>query len=224
MKYLISLFYLFFLTFSLLAQNTQEKGTVFLGVGIGKSWSFSPTINFNYTVKSKSNLRDGFFAPQWAAKFGYVFANHFAFELNAERFDWYYDDLNSFSNEILYTRIGVFGMDKIFKTSKSKFAISWFLGFSGGPVFSNNSWNKNLIRFKKNDFNGFGATTMLGLRFEFYKRFYLLLKQPGRVIYQSVKGENISLNLTQPYSSTSISFGVFLYERWDESCNTCPKW
>lgn len=205
-------------------QNTQEQGTFFLGGGLGKSWSFSPTINANQSIKQKISLLDDLLAPQLSSKIGYVFANHFAFELNAERFDWYYDDLDSFSNKILYTRLGVLGMDKIFKTNKSKFAISWLLGFSGGPVFSNNRWNKSLIRFQKNDFNGFGVTSMLGLRFEVYKRFYLLIEQTGGVIYQSVKGDNVSLDLFQPYSRTNISFGVFLYERWDESCNTCPKW
>jgi len=214
----------FFLTCNLLAQNTQEEGTVFLGGGLGKSWSHSPTVSLNQTIKSKSVIKDDVFAPQWSAKIGYVFANHYAIELNAERFVWHYDNPNSFSNDMLYVGVGVFGMDKIVKTSKSKFAITGILGLGGGPVFSNNLSYNNLIKFKKNDFNGFGGTGKLGIRVEFYKRIFLLLEEEGGVIYQSVNGENFRVDLTQPFLRTNISLGVFIYERWNESCNTCPKW
>jgi hypothetical protein len=215
--------FLFFLT-NTMAQNTQEEGTVFLGGGIGKSWSFSPSYNFNNTVKTKSSLSDNLFAPQWSSKLGYVFVNHFAIELNAERFGWNYNASFPLSNDVLYTRLGVFGMDKLYKTNKSKFAITWLGGISGGSVFSNNSLNSNIFRFDKNALNGFGATAMAGLRFEFYKRIYLLLEQTGGVIYQSIKGENTSIVLNQSYTRTNLSVGVFIYERWNESCNTCPKW
>lgn len=224
MKPLFLLCSTFFLILNLLAQNTQEEGTVFFGAGLGKSWSISPTFNIDEATKSKSTLIDDLFAPQWSAKIGYVFANHFALELNAERFAWKYDNPNSFSNDILYARLGIFGMDKIFKTNKSKFAITGLLGLSGGPIFSNNFWQNNLIQFQKNDFNGFGGTATIGLRFEFYKRIFLLLEEKGGVIYQSVKGENFRIDLVQPYIRTNLSLGVFIYERWNESCNTCPKW
>lgn len=209
--------------FNLSAQNTQEKGTVFLGGGIGKSFCFSPSID-NQTIKISSSLKDDFFLPQWMAKFGYVFTNHFAFELNADRFHWIYKDVNSLSNDLLYTRIGVFGMDKIFKTKKSKFAATWLLGLGCGPVFSNNKYDSVKTRFQTNDFNGFGGTFQLGIRFEFYKRLFFLVEQTGGLIYQSIKGENVKIELYQPYLRTNFSLGVFIYERWKESCYTCPKW
>ncbi|MEY3496032.1 MAG: hypothetical protein RJA80_254 [Actinomycetota bacterium] len=92
--------------------------------------------------------------------------------MNAERFTWKYDNPNSFSNDLLYARVGFFGMDKIYKTNKSKFAITGLLGLSAGPIFSNNLWYNNLIKFQKNDFNGFGGTGTLGLRIEFFKRIF----------------------------------------------------
>jgi hypothetical protein len=215
--------FVFFFT-NAIAQNTQEEGTVFLGGGIGKSWSFSPTFNFNNGVKTKSSLSDNILAPQWSAKVGYVFANHFAIDFNAERFLWNYNATFPLTNDILYARLGVFGMDKLYKTNKSEFAITGLAGVGGGLVFSNNSLNNNIVRFEKNAFNGFGATANAGLRFEFHKRIYLLLEQTGGIIYQSVKGENTSIDLSQFYLRTNLSIGVFIYERWNESCNTCPKW
>ena len=224
MKSLICVLSLFILTLKLLAQNTQEAGTVFFGAGIGKSWSFSPTINIDQVSKSKSSLSDGLYAPQLSAKIGYVFANHFALELNVERFAWNYNNLNLLYNDILYSRFGVFGMDKIYKTNKSKFAITCLFGLSGGPVFSNNWVNNNLIVFKKNDFNGFGGTANMGLRFEFYKRFFLLFEQSAGIIYQSIRSQNYRIDLNQPNLRTNLTLGIFVYEKWSEDCNTCPKW
>lgn len=220
--FVVSVFVIF-LT-NVIAQNTQEEGTVFIGGGIGKSWSFSPTFNVNHSLKTKSTITDDLISPQWSAKIGYVFANHFAIDLNAERFLWNYNASFPLTNDLLYTRIGVFGMDKLYKTNKSEFAITWLAGVSGGPIFSNNKLNTSTIRFEKNAFNGFGGTLNAGLRFEFHKRIYLLLEQTGGVFYQSVEGENTTIDLYQPYTRTNLSLGVFIYERWNESCNTCPKW
>lgn len=224
MRLLFAVVVVFTSCINAIAQNTQEEGTVFISGGIGKSWAFSPTFNLNQSTKTKSSLVDNFSAPQWSAKIGYVFANHFAVELNAERFQWNYQDNSTLRNDILYTRVGVFGMDKIYKTNKSKFAITWLGGLSGGPVFSNNQIINSNIAFKKNALNGFGGTITLGLRFEFYKRFYALFEQTGGIILQSIKNDNISLEMNQPYMRSNISLGVFIYERWNESCNTCPKW
>jgi hypothetical protein len=224
MKFLFLVFFLFTFISNVFTQNTQEEGTLFFGVGIGKSWTFSPTFNLNQSVKEKSTLIDDWLAPQWSAKIGYVFENHFAFDLNAERFLWQYNGSLPLSNDLLYTRIGLVGMDKIFKTNKSNFAITWLAGLSGGPVFSNNRIENNTILFEKNSFNGFGVTTTASLRFEFKKRVYFLIDQMGGLIYQSVKANNTDIDLSQFYLRTNLSLGIFIYERWNESCNTCPKW
>lgn len=225
MKYLFVVFLCITFISNVFTQNTQEQGTFFLGGGLGKSWSFSPSINVNQSIKEKSSLLDDLFAPQLSAKIGYVFANHFAFDLNAERFLWTYNNLSlPLTNDFLYARFGIFGMDKCFKTSKSKFAITWLLGLSGGPVISNNKLKNSISFFEKNALNGFGTTALVGFRFEFNKRFYILFEQTGGVIYQKVRGNDLILNLTQPYLRTNLSLGVFIFERWKESCNTCPKW
>jgi hypothetical protein len=78
--------------------------------------------------------------------------------------------------------------------------------------------------FEKNALNGFGTSAVVGFRFEFNKRVYILIEQTGGVIYQKVRGNDLILNLTQPYLKTNLSLGVFIFERWKESCNTCPKW
>jgi hypothetical protein len=205
-------------------QNTQEKGTLYIGGGIGKSWSFSPAYNLNQSLKIKSSLSDNFFSPQWSAKVGYVFANHFALELNTERFVWSFNDPFSLKNDVLYSRISFLGMDKCYKTNKSKFAITWLVGLSGGAVFSNNNLNSNTIQFEKNAFNGFGTSLVAALRFEFNKRVYFLAEQIGGYIYQSVRGNGYRIDLNQPYSRTNLLIGVFIFERWNETCNTCPKW
>jgi hypothetical protein len=80
------------------------------------------------------------------------------------------------------------------------------------------------VTLEKNSFNGFGITTLASLRFEFQKRVYFLFEQMGGFIYQSVKGNNINIELSQFYIRSNLSFGIFIYERWNESCNTCPKW
>jgi hypothetical protein len=224
MKFLFVAIGLFIFLTNLKAQNTQEKGTVFLGGGICKLWTFNSTFNFNHSTKTNSTITDDFIAPQWISKIGYVFANHFAIDLNAERFFWNYNSSFPLINDILYTRIGVFGMDKLYKTNRSVFAISFLVGLSGGPVFSKNALKNSLIQFKKNAFNGFGGTINVGVRFELYKRIYLLIEQTGGFLYQSVVGEGSDILLRQPYTGINFSFGVFIYERWTESCNTCPKW
>jgi hypothetical protein len=217
--------FLFFIFISnAFTQNTQEKGTVFFGIGIGKSLSFSPTFNLNKTNKQKSSLIDDWKAPQWSANIGYLFENHFALNLSVERFLWNYNSNLALNNDLLYTRLGVLGMDKIFKTNKSNFALTWLTGISGGPVFSNNRLSNPSITLEKNSFNGFGITTLASLRFEFQKRVYFLFEQMGGFIYQSVKGNNINIELSQFYIRSNLSFGIFIYERWNESCNTCPKW
>jgi hypothetical protein len=225
MRFLFAVAVVFTFSINTIAQNTQEEGTVFISGGIGKSWAFSPTFNLNQSVKTKSSLVDNFSAPQWSAKAGYVFANHFAVDINAERFLWTYNSPSFlFLNDVLYTRLGIFGMDKWYKTNKSEFAITWLTGLSLGPIFSNNALSNNSLHFKSNSLNGVGYTFNLGLRFEFYKRFYLLVEQTGGLITQKLKTDISTISLNQPYMRTNLSLGVFIYERWNESCNTCPKW
>lgn len=206
------------------SQNTQEQGAFFLGGGIGKSWAISPTFNIENNTHTKTSLSDDVYSLQLSAKIGYVFANHFATDINIERFTWNYSHNFPLINDLLYIRLGVFGMDKFFKTNKSKFAITWLLGLGAGPVFSNNKLNNYTTLFKKNDLNGFGINFNAGIRLEFYKRLFFTIEQTGGFIYQILNGDNSSINLSQPYSRINVSFGVFIYERWNESCNTCPKW
>lgn len=223
-RFFVVVFVFCFFNFIGFSQNTQEKGTVFFSGGVGKSWVFSPSYSVNESSKLTSSLSDDILAPQLTANIGYVFANHFAVELTADRFLWNYNPSFPFTNDVLYTRIGFFGMDKWYKTNKSEFASTWIVGLSGGPVLSNNHFKTSDLRFGENALNGFGTNLLGGLRFEFQKRFYLLYEQTLGIISQTVKGENTKINLHHLYSRANFSLGFFIYERWNESCNTCPKW
>ena len=199
------------------------------------------------------NVRVGYyFAHHWAISVGvdhfkYVFADQNNVFLNGSinpGFDtsWTGD----YTNEAIVTDRSTFhyenaGMNYLraeltrtdqwfFAGRDQEFVFSTNFGLGGGPILSENDFlfagreTKNI-----SSMSGFGLSFHTGLRFEFFRHFYL---QPqgslGFINQRKVKTTpGLATNYaTQKfiYAEMNITAGLLFYLRTKNGCNSCPHW
>lgn len=200
------------------------------------------------------NARIGFnFKKKWALSFGYDhmkyvmvhgptyllsgkinpgidLATNWSGVYNAEpvTFDdstFHYENTNGMN----YIRAEISHIDKLVRASNA-FAIYSVSGLGAGLVLNYNDFTfageKSMTTLSM---SGVGASAHLGIRFEFFRHFFLQANNSVGFLYQ----HRVKTRGNDPYAYARQSLGYFqsdivlggiFYLRPKDDCNTCPNW
>ena len=219
-----------FLCFWTVAQkNTQAKGTLFTSIGVNSTNYFPTKLHFSSSPTISVKGLDSQLFEQFNAKVGYYFRNHVALSFRIDQ--QYYNYVNSvnFKNNFVCTSIEISRTEKLLNSKNKKFALSGIIGASSGAVM-NRTLRTDVISSQQTSWkcSGLALSGMVALRTEFYKRFYLQLEERVQYFYQKnqanskIEYENSTYFLGM--YQTSLTLGFFMYRKFYDDCNTCPKW
>jgi hypothetical protein len=215
---------------------------------------FKTYVNPSTLTVPQFNARIGFnFKKKWALSFGYDhmkyvmvhgptyllsgkinpgidLATNWSGIYNAEpvTFDdskFHYENTNGMN----YIRAEISHIDKLVRASNA-FAIYSVSGLGAGLVLNYNDFTfageKSMTTLS---LSGVGASAHLGIRFEFFRHFFLQANNSVGFLYQ----HRVKTRGNDPYAYARQSLGYFqsdivlggiFYLRPKDNCNTCPNW
>lgn len=121
-------------------------------------------------------------------------------------------------------------VDQWYKTENKAFAFSTLMGIGLGGVSSNTDF---IFAGRESEdvssFSGFSIAAHAGVRFEFFRQFFVQGTYNGGYLKQlQVRTSDGDPNATAKsgfaYSTLDLSLGVFIYVRPTNDCNSCPHW
>ena len=133
------------------------------------------------------------------------------------------------TNGMNYIRAEISHIDKLVRASNT-FAIYSVSGLGAGLVLNYNDFTfageKSMTTLSM---SGVGASAHLGIRFEFFRHFFLQANNSVGFLYQ----HRVKTRGNDPYAYARQSLGSFqsdlvlggiFYLRPKDNCNTCPNW
>ncbi len=133
------------------------------------------------------------------------------------------------TNGMNYIRAEISHIDKLVRASNA-FAIYSVSGLGAGLVLNYNDFTfageKSMTTLSM---SGVGASAHLGIRFEFFRHFFLQANNSMGFLYQ----HRVKTRGNDPYAYARQSLGYFqcdivlggiFYLRPKDNCNTCPNW
>jgi hypothetical protein len=119
-------------------------------------------------------------------------------------------------------------MKNLYRTKRRNFVVNAIYGIGAGVLHTNSTFNFGGFEESKSSLSGFGLNANVGLRFEFFKYFYLqptlsaaFLDQIGVYTHQNAAKNNVSHFFGA--FNTTISAGVIVYLKSKKDCD-CPVW
>lgn len=158
--------------------------------------------------------------PLWSGTFG----NGQKRMLNASHFQYQNTDGLNYVRLQLSRNLAPFEFAR-----DGNFSINWLYGVSAGALISFTDYTFEGYRTERvNSLSGYGLSIHTGLRFIFFKHFFLQANLAGGVMHQvkaktrTVEGNYASHIFT--YGAAEGLFGLLFYIRPTNDCNSCPKW
>lgn len=137
-----------------------------------------------------------------------------------------------YENDALnYFRVGLLRTDQVWRAGfNNEFVVTSMAGISAGALISKNDFNfDNKFTRDNTSLSGFGISGHAGLRFEFFRHFFLHASVGGGV-HQQLK-VSTRQNDAQYYAKQAYGFmtfdtgaGIILYVRPKNACSGCPIW
>ena len=133
------------------------------------------------------------------------------------------------TNGMNYIRAEISHIDKLVRASNT-FAIYSVSGLGAGLVLNYNDFTfageKSMTTLSM---SGVGASAHLGIRFEFFRHFFLQANNSVGFLYQhrvKTRGNDPYAYARQSlgYFQTDLVLGGIFYLRPKDNCNTCPNW
>lgn len=133
------------------------------------------------------------------------------------------------TNGMNYIRAEISHIDKLVRASNA-FAIYSVSGLGAGLVLNYNDFTfageKSMTTLSM---SGVGASAHLGIRFEFFRHFFLQANNSVGFLYQhrvKTRGNDpyAYARQTLGYFQSDIVLGGIFYLRAKDNCNTCPNW
>jgi hypothetical protein len=215
---------------------------------------FKTYVNPSTLTVPQFNARIGFnFKKKWALSFGYDHMKyvmvHGPTYLLSGRINPLIDPISNWSgdyntepvttdesilhyentNGMNYIRAEISHIDKLVRASNA-FAIYSVSGLGAGLVLNYNDFTfageKSMTTLSM---SGVGASAHLGIRFEFFRHFFLQANNSVGFLYQ----HRVKTRGNDPYAYARQSLGYFqsdlvlggiFYLRPKDDCNTCPNW
>lgn len=215
---------------------------------------FKTYVNPSTLTVPQFNARIGFnFKKKWALSFGYDHMKyvmvHGPTYLLSGRINPLIDPISNWSgdyntepvttdesilhyentNGMNYIRAEISHIDKLVRASNA-FAIYSVSGLGAGLVLNYNDFTfageKSMTTLSM---SGVGASAHLGIRFEFFRHFFLQANNSVGFLYQ----HRVKTRGNDPYAYARQSLGYFqsdlvlggiFYLRPKDNCNTCPNW
>ena len=119
-------------------------------------------------------------------------------------------------------------MQNLYRTKRRNFVVNAIYGIGAGVLHTNSTFNFGGFEESKSSLSGFGVNANAGLRFEFFKYFYLqpnltaaFLDQIGVYTHQNAAKNKVSHFFGA--FNTTISAGVIVYLKSKKDCD-CPVW
>jgi hypothetical protein len=119
-------------------------------------------------------------------------------------------------------------MQNLYRTKRRNFVVNAIYGIGAGVLHTNSTFNFGGFEESKSSLSGFGVNANAGLRFEFFKYFYVqpnlsasFLDQISVRTHQNAT-KNTASHLFGAFNS-SISAGVIIYLKSKKDCD-CPVW
>ena len=119
-------------------------------------------------------------------------------------------------------------MQNLYRTKRRNFVVNAIYGIGAGVLHTNSTFNFGGFEESKSSLSGFGLNANAGLRFEFFKYFYLqpnlsaaFLDQIGVYTHQNAAKNKVSHFFGA--FNTTISAGVIVYLKSKKDCD-CPVW
>ena len=266
-------------------KHSAAKGTLFAYWGYNRTAYSKSNITFvgpGYSFKMKGARAhdnqspfsfENYFSPanlsvpQFNARIGYNFKNHWAVSLGYDHLKYIFADKNNVllsgnvtpgidnvtgfsgvynqapiitnrntfhyenSNGLNYIRLEFSRIDQLFSLGVNKwFALSTSAGAGTGVILSISDFD---FAGKKDSvitsLSGVGISTHAGLRFEFFKHFFIQPNVSAGFMYQSrarTRREDIGAYATHHfgYLEANLTFGCLFYIKPVNGCDKCPQW
>jgi hypothetical protein len=146
-------------------------------------------------------------------------------EVQLNRSNLYYRQLAGMN----YLRASVLFSHEIFQSNQEYLSINLNTSLSGGVIISNSQFTYNgLSNTPVTSLSGFGFSSHIGVRADFFQRIFILASFSGGYLNQgSVKlshsGDAFAKH-SMMYFSPEISLGFLVFVRPTNNCGTCPNW
>ncbi len=205
---------------------TLQQYNVRIGYNFKNFWNISVGFDhMKYAIRDGQSVNiSGFIQPGIDPLWGGTFGDGQERAINKEHF--HYQNTEGLN----YMRVQLSRNVAPFPSLRSgNFAINWLYGISAGALLSYTDFTFEGYRSEKiNSISGYGLSMHTGLRFIFFKNFFLQTNFAGGLMHQvrtkTRPGLGSFASHAYLYGATEGLFGFLWYLRPTNDCNSCPNW